>query len=153
GHGGWPLTVIMTPDKKPFFAGTYFPKERKYGRAGLMDILDAVQKQWVEAPDKLTNAADSITDEITSRMNASRQGEWSEDILRRALDDYKETFDSTYGGFGEAPKFPTAHNLSLLLRLSRAFDDEQALAMAEKTLTYMYRGGLYDHIGYGFSRY
>src|SRR5690606_13234928 len=74
GHGGWPLTIIMTPDKKPFFAGTYFPRDRKYGRAGLLHILGAVCKQWEEAPEKLLDAASSITDEITKRVKSTRSG-------------------------------------------------------------------------------
>lgn len=153
GHGGWPLTIIMTPDKKPFFAGTYFPRERKYGRAGLLDILHAVRQQWEEAPEKLTGAADAITEQITSRIQNKLEGELSEETLRQALRNYKETFDNRWGGFGDAPKFPTAHNLSLLLRLHVKFQDSEALNMAEKTLEFMHRGGMYDHIGFGFARY
>jgi hypothetical protein len=153
GHGGWPLTVIMTPDRKPFFAGTYFPRERKYGRAGLIDILEAVRKQWAESPEKLLEAAHSITDEIIRIARRTKQGEPSEQTLRLALEHYKETFDPKYGGFGDAPKFPAAHNLSLLLRLYRRYEDPVALEMAEKTLESMYRGGMYDHIGFGFARY
>jgi len=153
GHGGWPLTVIMTPDKKPFFAGTYFPRESKYGRAGLIDILEAVRKQWTESPDKLLQAADSITEEITRITSKTKQGELSEQTLRLALEHYRETYDARYGGFGQAPKFPAAHNLSLLLRLYRRYKDPVALDMAEKTLEAMYRGGMYDHIGFGFARY
>ena len=153
GHGGWPLTVIMTPDKKPFFAGTYFPRVSKYGRAGLIDILEAVRKQWADSPEKLVEAADSITGEITRIAKKTKRGELSEQTVRLALEHYKETFDKRYGGFGTAPKFPTAHNISLLLRLYKRFQDPEALEMAEKTLESMYRGGMYDHIGFGFARY
>lgn len=153
GHGGWPLTIIMTPDKKPFFAGTYFPRERKYGRPGLLDILESVRKMWEDEPDKLVDAANSITDQITEQINVLRPGEINEQTIRHALENYKAIFDRQYGGFGEAPKFPSAHNLSLLLRLHKRYQDAEALEMAEKTLEAMVRGGLYDHIGYGFARY
>lgn len=153
GHGGWPLTIIMTPDQKPFFAGTYFPRERKYGRAGLLEILDAVHKQWVEKGEQLQQTAASITEQIANQLNVKRAGELSEASLRLAQENYKATFDRAYGGFGPAPKFPAAHNLSLLLRLYERYQDEEALEMVEQTLEAMYRGGIYDHIGFGFARY
>lgn len=153
GHGGWPLTIIMTPDKKPFFAGTYFPRERKYGRPGLLDILESVREMWEDEPDQLVDAANSITDQITQQVNVLRPGEINEQTIRQALENYIATYDRQYGGFGEAPKFPSAHNISLLLRLYKRYQDVEALEMAEKTLEAMYRGGLYDHIGYGFARY
>jgi len=153
GHGGWPLTIIMTPDKKPFFAGTYFPKESRHGHAGLIDILETVRKHWKESRHRLLESAQSITEYIASRVNRTRSGELDEDTLRQALDHFKSAFDRQYGGFGSAPKFPAAHQLSLLLRLYKRYGDREALEMAEKTLEMMYRGGLYDHIGFGFSRY
>ncbi|WP_207952941.1 thioredoxin domain-containing protein [Paenibacillus agricola] len=153
GQGGWPLTVIMTPEKKPFFAGTYFPKGRKYGRKGLMDILPQITSKWDEDSVKISEIGDQIIAETQSRLIANLQGDISEESLDRAYQMYEQLFDPQYGGFGDAPKFPTSHNLSYLLRYHKRTGSVQALAMVEKTLNGMYRGGMYDHVGWGFSRY
>ncbi|GIP32557.1 thioredoxin domain-containing protein [Paenibacillus sp. J2TS4] len=153
GEGGWPLTIVMTPEKKPFFAGTYYPKHRKYGRPGLIEILGQIAEKWQEDREKITEIGDQVVEAVQSRMLPDAQGEVSERLVEQAFHIYRETFDSEYGGFGGAPKFPTSHNLSLLLRYYHRTGHEQALQMVEKTLDAMYRGGLYDHIGYGFARY
>jgi uncharacterized protein YyaL (SSP411 family) len=153
GQGGWPLTIIMTPEKKPFFAGTYFPKGRKYGRKGLMDILPQITGKWDEDSAKISEMGDQIIAETQSRLIANLQGDISEESLERAFQMYEKNFDPQYGGFGDSPKFPTSHNLSYLLRYHKRTGSVQALAMVEKTLDSMYRGGMYDHVGWGFSRY
>ncbi|TMV51943.1 thioredoxin domain-containing protein [Paenibacillus mesophilus] len=153
GQGGWPLTIVMTPDKKPFFAGTYYPKNRKYGRYGLMDLLPQLAEKWREDRVKVEEIGEQIMEETKGRMLSNLEGKLSEQTLDRAYRQYEELFDETYGGFGSAPKFPTAHNISLLLRYYKRTGTEQALEMAEKTLDSMYRGGMYDHIGFGFARY
>jgi uncharacterized protein YyaL (SSP411 family) len=153
GQGGWPLTIIMTPEKKPFFAGTYFPKSRKYGRAGLVEILMQIVEKWKEDPTRVAEVGDQIVNEVEKRMLSNLQGEVTEQTLDKAYTYYEEVFDPTFGGFGGAPKFPTSHNLSFLMRYYIRTGEAKALQMVEKTLDAMYRGGMYDHLGYGFSRY
>ncbi|KEQ24302.1 hypothetical protein ET33_08405 [Paenibacillus tyrfis] len=153
GRGGWPLTVVMTPEKKPFFAGTYFPKARKHGRHGLMDVLPQLAGKWREDPAKVAEIGEQIVEDTQSRMIANMEGELSDDILARAYRFYEEVYDPAHGGFGDAPKFPTSHNLSFLLWYWKRTGEAKALDMVENTLDWMHRGGLYDHIGYGFARY
>lgn len=152
GHGGWPLTVIMTPDQKPFFAGTYFPKEDRMGIRGLISILNAVKSAWKTNRNDLISSGEKITEYISAKQVSSKR-EIPEDIFDRAFSYFKKYFDDIYGGFGSAPKFPAPHNLMFLLRYWKVTGNEQALQMVEKTLDSMYKGGIYDHIGYGFSRY
>lgn len=154
GHGGWPLTVIMTPDQKPFFAGTYFPKKAKYNMPGLMDILNSINKQWKDNKDKLISSGDSILSELggyfegqTSKMKLTSK------MLKNGYNQISHAFEEKYGGFGDAPKFPTPHIIMFLLRYYKSHKEIKALEMAEKTLISMYRGGIFDHIGFGFSRY
>lgn len=154
GHGGWPLTILMTPDQKPFFAGTYLPKEQKFGCVGLMELLDKVGTRWKEQPEELVELSEQVlTEHERQDMLAGYRGELDEQSLNKAFHQYSHTFDKEYGGFGEAPKFPSPHNLSFLLRYALHTRNQQALEMAEKTLDAMYRGGIYDHVGMGFSRY
>ncbi|XEC92620.1 thioredoxin domain-containing protein [Paenibacillus tarimensis] len=153
GNGGWPLTVVMTPDKKPFLAGTYFPKNHRFGRKGLMEILPQIADKWENANEDLLEIGDKLVEEIQRRMLSNLQGELSEEILEQAYGSYEQLFDSQYGGFGHAPKFPTPHNLSFLLRYYNRSGETHALHMAERTLDAMYRGGMNDHIGFGFARY
>ncbi len=152
GSGGWPLTIIMTPEQKPFFAGTYFPKDNMGEALGLISILEYIQKAWKDNKDQLLKEGDSVLD-IIYTLNKNLSGELSQDILRKAFLEFKQNFDTLYGGFGGYPKFPSAHNLLFLLRYFYKTKDTFALEMVEKTLESMYRGGIYDHIGYGFSRY
>lgn len=153
GSGGWPLTVIMTPDKKPFYAGTYFPKQSMRGRPGIMDVLSQVSEIWEKDRDRLNDIGDKVTEAIRPSFGAAPGGEISEETLHKAYQQLSQRFDKTYGGFGSAPKFPTPHNLSFLMRYWKQHRDDQALTMVEKTLEAMHRGGIYDHIGFGFSRY
>ncbi|PKM80715.1 MAG: thioredoxin domain-containing protein [Firmicutes bacterium HGW-Firmicutes-14] len=153
GHGGWPLTVLMTPDKKPFFAGTYFPKHSARGMPGLMDILEQVAQLWKTKKDELVQSGDKITEAVAHSMFAHKEGIVTEDTIHAAFRYYDDSFDPMYGGFGRAPKFPTPHNLMFLLRYWKMTGDKAAVEMVEKTLESMYRGGIYDHIGFGFARY
>ena len=158
GQGGWPLTVLLTPDKKPFYAGTYFPKRSKWGRPGMMDILIQIAEKWANDRERIVQTADQITLAIRGQ-GAKDEGEsdaantLSMDLLHQAITLYQQTFDQVYGGFGQAPKFPTPHNLSFLMRYYKETGEQKALEMVQKTLDSMYQGGLYDHLGYGFARY
>ncbi|GAB4258738.1 thioredoxin domain-containing protein [Thermincola ferriacetica] len=153
GHGGWPLTVIMTPDKKPFFAGTYFPKKSSRGLPGLTDILIQIADLWRERKKELTESGEKITEAVNSHLFSHTGGDVSKEMLDKAFAYFEENFDRLYGGFGAAPKFPTPHNLTFLLRYWKMSGNGAALEMVEKTLDAMYRGGIYDHIGFGFARY
>ena len=153
GSGGWPLTIIMTPDKKPFFAGTYFPKESVMGRIGMLDLIPKVKEIWNSDKDKILESADEITNAIKREISNIPGEELSAQTLNLAFNQLSLRFDKTNGGFGRAPKFPTPHNLLFLLRYWHRTKNQQALDMVEKTLSSMRDGGVYDHIGYGFHRY
>lgn len=150
GQGGWPLTILMTPEGHPFYAGTYFPKQSRYGRPGLMDILKSLIKTWQNHREKIEEVSSDIQAHLTDlSTHIPSQTELNPTLFKNALQHFKAIYDFEFGGFGEAPKFPTPHRLMYLLRT----DDEEAIEMVKKTLDQMYKGGLFDHIGYGFSRY
>lgn len=153
GQGGWPLTVLMTPEKKPFFAGTYFPKRGKWRMPGLVDILAQIREKWEQDRAAVVQAGEQVAEAIRPRFGVSPEGELTGETLRKAFKQFRGQFDKQYGGFGAAPKFPTPHNLAFLLRFWRRNGETEALDMVEKTLESMYNGGIYDHVGYGFSRY
>lgn len=153
GQGGWPLTIIMTPDSKPFFAGTYFPKESKWGRPGVMDILRQISAVWSHERERIEQRVQHIVNTITPHLSRTAEGTLSKEILNEAYQLFSRDFDSQYGGFGDAPKFPTPHNLLMLLRHWKQTGENRALEMVEKTLVCMHQGGIYDHIGFGFARY
>ncbi|MGQ9558309.1 MAG: thioredoxin domain-containing protein [Desulfurispora sp.] len=155
GQGGWPLTVIMTPEKQPFFAGTYFPKQSKYGRPGLLELLEQIARLWRQDRQRLISLAAQVVQQVYEEVPdaGAHGGELSRDVLDRGYQLLNRSFDEIYGGFGGAPKFPTPHNLIFLLRYAAVFREPQARRMAEVTLQAMYRGGIYDHIGFGFARY
>lgn len=152
GQGGWPLTIIMTPDGRPFFAGTYFPPTARYGSMGLQELLTAAAAQWKLEKEKILDSADQITAYVKGqeRPMAAEPGK---DMVHLAFRQFADNFDKKNGGFGGAPKFPTPHNLMFLLEYAARESSREALDMAETTLTQMYRGGIFDHIGGGFSRY
>ncbi len=156
GSAGWPLTIIMTPDKKPFFATTYIPKETRFGRIGMKEIVPSIKTLWEGRRNELLTSAEQITgavEQIAHEAQGSLGGELGESTLKTAYDQLARSFDAQNGGFGTAPKFPTPHNLMFLLRYWKRTGDKRALAMAEKTLEAMRLGGIYDHVGFGFHRY
>lgn len=152
GSGGWPMTIFMTADQKPFFAGTYFPPESQYGRLGLRELLLRVVEKWKSNKTGLIQTADVVIASINTR-EVTLNNEMDSNLLKSAADIFSKSFDKRYGGFGEAPKFPAPHNLIFLLLYSKLYQDEQAMEQVKITLSQMRRGGIFDHIGYGFSRY
>jgi uncharacterized protein YyaL (SSP411 family) len=152
GSGGWPLTIFMDADKKPFFAGTYFPKTDRLGMQGLLSLLQNVKKAWSGNPEYLKRSTKQIM-ELIHREEEEQLSETKLDLVQAAFAGFQADMDYEYGGFGGAPKFPTPHNLFFLLRYWYKTKEESALFMVEKTLESMYKGGIFDHIGYGFSRY
>lgn len=152
GSGGWPLTIMMTPKQKPFFAGTYFPKRRRYGQPGLMELLKQAAMLWKTDREQLLEAGDQITAAIGLNQPAGRK-EPSRALLHKAYRQFFSQFDRTWGGFGPAPKFPSPHNLLFLMRYAGVEPQPNALHMAETTLQAMDRGGIHDQFGGGFSRY
>ncbi len=153
GSGGWPLTIIMTPDKKPFFAGTYFPKEERFGRIGMMSLTRGISNVWKNKREEISKSVEQISTVLNSEIFRKTGEELNEGTMDKAFNNFVNRFDSENGGFGNAPKFPTPHNLLFLLRYWKRKNSHKALEMVEKTLNEMYKGGIYDHIGFGFHRY
>ena len=153
GSGGWPLTIIMTPDKKPFFAGTYFPKDSTYNRIGMTDLLPQISKAWKNKRKDILKSADQLTNIIQKVSNNNLSGSIPENLPETAFKIMEESFDSEYGGFSGAPKFPTPHQLIFLLRYWQKSKNDYALVMVENTLQKMRNGGIFDHLGFGFHRY
>lgn len=151
GQGGWPLNVFLTPDQKPFYAGTYFPKESRFGRPGFIDVITQLFDQYRENPEKLTDIGDQITEALSHKE--SEHQTLNEEAVHECYRQLVQAFDPQYGGFGQAPKFPAPHQLTFLLRYHRLTNEEKALQMVTKTLDSMADGGIYDHIGFGFARY
>ena len=152
GSGGWPLTLFLTPEKKPFFAGTYFPKTPQYGMAGFCDLLLAIEEAWANDRENLVRSADKLTAVFKEREDRKTPAE-PENLIERGMSGLVNSFDRAFGGFGRAPKFPTPQNLLFLLQQYEKTGDAHALHMATVTLEQMYAGGLFDHIGGGFCRY
>jgi uncharacterized protein YyaL (SSP411 family) len=153
GSGGWPLTIIMTPDRKPFFAGTYIPRQTRFGRLGLLELIPRIREVWATRKNEVLNSADQIIAALKPAAPTAPGEDVGENTLRLAYEQLRDKFDSENGGFGRAPKFPTAHNLPFLLRYWKRTGDVEALDMLEKTLQAMRRGGIYDQVGFGFHRY
>lgn len=153
GSGGWPLTVIMDVSQKPFFAGTYFPKYGRYGVSGLIDLLETVHEKWESNRPELLRSAEEITAYLNAPVRKHAAVSTTEGLIQQGLSYFNAAYDPKYGGFGRAPKFPSPHNLLFLLEASAQLQEEGGLAMIEKTLTAMAKGGIFDHVGFGFSRY
>ena len=153
GTGGWPLTIVMTPDKRPFFAGTYFPKESRFGRAGLTQLVPQLAKVWREQRDEVIESADQITEELAKQTSTGKGDDMDGQFINTAALQLNQRFDEDNGGFGTAPKFPSPHQLTFLLRFWRREADEWSLEMVTRTLKAMRKGGVYDQIGFGFHRY
>ncbi len=153
GGGGWPLTIIMTPDKKPFYAGTYLPRESRYGRIGMMDLVPRVVDIWNSDRDKVIGTTQQILAGLEKMESQSAGGALDPAIIDKAFQQLGGRFDSAHGGFGTAPKFPSPHNLIFLTRYWRSTGNQLAIDMVEQTLEQMRIGGIYDQIGFGFHRY
>jgi uncharacterized protein YyaL (SSP411 family) len=154
GHGGWPMSVFLTPDLKPFYGGTYYPPQDARGIAGFPRVLRSVAQAWRERRDEILASAGEMTEQLAAigRVPTS-QGELSAGLLAGAARGLSRQFDAIHGGFGSAPKFPHAMDLKVLLRQHRRSGDEHALHMVRQTLDKMARGGIYDQLGGGFARY
>ena len=153
GQGGWPLTIVMTPEKRPFFAATYIPKESRFSMTGLLTLLPRITGAWRQQREDLLQAADKIVDSLQPPEETIPPDKSETEILDDAYEDLLLQFDPDYGGFGTAPKFPTPHTLFFLMRYWKRTGKKRALAMVEKTLDAMQRGGICDQLGGGFHRY
>jgi len=153
GSGGWPLSIFMTPDKKPFYAATYLPARSRFGRPGLIDICLQVKEKWQREKDTLESAAAEIMMHLDRAFEYDSARMPGEELLDQAYRQIQQRFDPQYGGFESAPKFPSPHRLQFLLRMHDRTGDEHALEMVVKTLTAMRLGGIWDHVGLGFHRY
>ncbi|MBI5179062.1 MAG: thioredoxin domain-containing protein [Nitrospinae bacterium] len=153
GTGGWPLNLFLTPDKRPFFGGTYFPKNARMGRAGMMELLPAISVFWREKRGEADKVAAQLAVALSGIGEEAGDGEISTSVFHRAYEELAAGFDPLYGGFSNAPKFPVPHTVLFLLRHWRSTGEAAALAMARKTLEEMRKGGIYDHLGFGFHRY
>ena len=153
GSGGWPLNIFMTPDKRPFFAATYMPRNNSFGRIGLVELSQRISELWSSQPDKIYESATSVSEALQRASDFKPSDEPDLALLDRALKQLEDSYDSTAGGFERAPKFPTPHRLSFLLRCHNRTDSASALEMVTHTLDAMRLGGIWDHVGHGFHRY
>jgi uncharacterized protein YyaL (SSP411 family)/aryl-alcohol dehydrogenase-like predicted oxidoreductase len=153
GQGGWPMTVFLTPDQEPFFAGTYFPPDDRWGRPGFPSLLKKIADAWEQDAAGLASQAHQLTERLKNELKAVSPVSVSVSILDDAVTQFRDDFDERHGGFGSAPKFPPAAGLSLLLRCYRRTGENRTLQMVTRTLDAMAAGGIYDHIGGGFARY
>ena len=156
GSGGWPLTIVMTPDKKPFFAGTYFPKFGNYGRMGMLDLIPRLADVWKTRANDVLSSAENIVGhlrELSEVKMSTITDVLDSSLIDSACQQLLRSFDKKNGGFGGAPKFPSPHNLMFLLRCWNKSKQNEILEVVEKTLTAMHMGGIHDHVGYGFHRY
>ena len=154
GHGGYPLNVFLTPDKLPFFGGTYFPPVNRYNMPSFQRVLSSVAEAWLEKRDELLDSANHVLGEIKRVGAVEFSGaELSKDVLNAAFQSFEKYFDEVNGGFGGAPKFPSPMALEFLLRYYKRTKNENALEMVTKTCRKMANGGIYDQLGGGFHRY
>ena len=152
GNGGWPLTVIMTPEQKPFFVGTYLPKRQAFGHPGLLQVLEEVLELWRERREELIKSGEAVTAAVRGMGRAGQEAP-ERGLFHQAYQTFLQQFDPVWGGFGRAPRFPSPHNLLFLMRYAKEEHVPMGLFMAERTLEDMARGGIFDQIGGGFSRY
>ncbi|WP_252315347.1 thioredoxin domain-containing protein [Sinobaca sp. H24] len=152
GRGGWPLNVFLTPDQKPFYAGTYFPKKSMQGMPGITDVVTQLSDKYKEDPAKIEQVSSQM-EIVLQPGDTSSQMDIGRETLAQGYGQLFHSFDKLHGGFGSAPKFPTPHTILFLLRYYQDTNEAEALNMAVQTLDHMASGGIYDHIGFGFSRY
>ncbi|MFH1845628.1 MAG: thioredoxin domain-containing protein [bacterium] len=153
GSGGWPLTVVLTPARAPFFAATYIPKRERFGRKGMLELIPELQRLWRDDRQRLLSAADQVTSALARSTATASDEELTADLLDQGYERLAQAFDNTHGGFGNQTKFPTPHQLVFLLRYWFRTGQPHALEMATRTLRAMRLGGIYDHVGFGFHRY
>jgi uncharacterized protein YyaL (SSP411 family) len=154
GQGGWPLSIFMTPERNPFFAGTYFPRTGRMGLMGFPDLLRRIDALWRRDRGKILESGAEIRQALSREISVKPlQPTLDKGVLRKGYAQFHRTFDETWGGFGGAPKFPTPHQLTFLLRWHRRSGEEDSRIMVERTLDAMRRGGIFDHLGFGFHRY
>jgi len=154
GRGGWPMSVFLTPDLKPFYSGTYWPPKRSRGMPGFDEVIAGVSGAWETNREAVLSTSQQLTEQLGKiDQHGGTGGALSAELVARAFQYYRQSFDSTYGGFGGAPKFPAPMGLQLLLRYWYRKRDKQALRMVQVTLDQMAAGGIYDHLGGGFARY
>ncbi|MBI5897080.1 MAG: thioredoxin domain-containing protein, partial [Desulfobacterales bacterium] len=155
GDGGWPLTVLMTADKKPFFAGTYLPKNSRLGRLGIMQLCQKINVLWSQEGQKVRESADALAESLADafQFESDPSAQPAMAVVEKAVADISRRYDDQFAGFDGAPKFPMAHRLNLLLGFGARAKDEKAAHMATRTLEAMRLSGLWDHVGFGFHRY
>src|SRR5262249_20379873 len=151
GSGGWPMTVFLTPDLRPFFAGTCFPPEDRWGRPGFANVLSQLAEAWSSRRDDVDRVANQVTEALSRATSLeSAPGRVDRARIQRAVQKLSQDFDDTWGGFGNAPKFPPSMRLELLMRQYRLRPDPKLLQMVTLTLDKMAQGGMYDQVGGGF---
>ncbi len=153
GSGGWPLTIVMTPDKKPFFAATYIPKGSRFGRTGMMELIPRIREVWKNRHKDVLDSAENMTAALQSIEKENPGEPLDHGVLDKAYQELAQRFDKTYGGFSGSPKFPTPHNFFFMLRYWKRTGHQEALNMVEKTLQEIRWGGIFDQVGFGFHRY
>ena len=155
GHGGWPMTVFLTPDLEPFYGGTYYPPEDRHGHPSFMTILRGIAQSWQDKREDIAKGAENITQFLTeqSRKPVNDKTVMASSVIAQAAQQLTENYDATHGGWGGAPKFPSSGGIGFLLRAYRTTGDRELLDMATETLDKMARGGMYDQLGGGFHRY
>lgn len=152
-NGGWPMSMFLTPDLKPFFGGTYYPPESRYGRIGFPELLRRIHEIWTNDRAKVLEAADGVVSFLQQLSTTSGAGKLTQAVLDHCFNQFKQMYDAERGGFGGAPKFPRPVVFNFLLRYHHRTGNADALRMTEHTLERMANGGMYDHIGGGFHRY
>ncbi len=154
GSGGWPMSMFLTNDLKPFYGATYVPPTSKYGLPGFEDLIRQLEQAWLTRRDEVNESGENILNHIREAShNTASAGELSAEMLTKGAQQFKNGFDEEYGGFGGAPKFPRPPGLNFLMRAYNRFDDSESLQMVIRTLLQMAKGGMYDHLGGGFHRY
>ncbi len=154
GSGGWPMSMFLTPELKPFYGATYVPPKSKYGLPGFEDLITQLFDAWMNRRDEVLESGGKIIEHIReASQNTSSENELNKEMLLKGAQQFKNGFDEEYGGFGGAPKFPRPPGINFLLRAYYRFEDSESLQMVIRTLLQMAKGGMYDHLGGGFHRY
>lgn len=155
GSGGWPLSIVMTPDKLPFFAATYIPKDSRMGRPGLMELCRTISRVWRDEPQRVLESAQTVKGHLATYFDYDfGDGQQPQTaVAQAAVQSIVQRYDARFGGFDSAPKFPMAHRIDFLLNAHQRRPDSQLLEQINHTLTAMRQGGLWDHVGFGFHRY